>query len=318
MEGYPWTIHRVEVRCPCGIRFGSVNEYLQHKEICTRHQEDTIIGSNPPSARRRAPIAPAEASFTTASQEPRAFFSNPSSKSSHKVGITSPGCSSRRQRTKSSLALSSPALIQDRTADVGFMPSVAGHSISPPRSMAKIHCVCGRDFAKQAALDMHLQTSKIHHAGELKLSTPKAVQPATQTAHSPLLPQTTAPLPGTIPHSNFSVAQLIRCTCGQSFETQRILDLHKRDSMYHQRHNNNSSTPQTHQEDSLTSAFSSISLYSESAQILPAAGGLTCVCGCIFSTQEAFDQHNVEVARYVQLGNSEAKIKRFGNLQMEL
>lgn len=190
MEGSRWAIHKVEVRCPCGVSFENADKYLRHKRFCTRHRENTSVGSKPSGASQRAPIAPAEASFTIASQEPRAFFSSQSSKSSCTVRNQSPGCSARRHQMRKNLALSYPGLIQSWTPDVGSISSAARHPTSLPRSANNVDCACGRAFAKQAVLDMDLQTSKIHRAEriyqakELITSTPTVVQAATHTASS--------------------------------------------------------------------------------------------------------------------------------------
>lgn len=155
MEGFPWEIHKVEVRCPCGSSFEDADTYLRHRGFCTNHEEETSIGSKSSGARRRAPIAPAK----------------------------------------------------------------------PPGTARNIGCACGRMFAKRAALDMHLRTSKAHQAEKIRPTeelislTPNAVRPTTLDASLPPPPPASAPLPDTIPYATLSVMQLLHCTCGHSFET---------------------------------------------------------------------------------------------------
>jgi len=162
MEGFPATIHKVEVRCPCGTSFENADTYLRHKGFCTNHGEETSIGSKPSGASRRAPIAPAKASITAPSLEPKVFCFSQSSKSPRIVRNHRLGCSARKQQMNTHSTLSYPGLIQGRTSDAGSMSSTVEHPIPPPGTAKNIDCACGRTFAKQAALEMHLRTSKVH------------------------------------------------------------------------------------------------------------------------------------------------------------
>jgi hypothetical protein len=313
MEGSPWTIRKAEVRCPCGTSFENADTYLLHKRLCINHQKETSIRFTSSGAGRRAPIAPAEAPTTAPSREPTVFCSSQSSKNPRKVRNQEHGVSARKQQRNTQLALSYSGLIKGWDSDAGSMSPAVEHPVSLAGSTGKIHCACGRTFAKQGALDMHLRDSKAHQAGRIHSAagfislTSSKVQPTILNAPPPPHPPASAPVPGTIPSSTFLVAQLLQCTCGHSFETQRILDLHKRDSLYHQRHADHSSAPQKHRNDSLPSALASMTLHSEPARTRPSAASLTCICGCIFSTQAAFDQHNADAVRYAWLIDREAR-----------
>ena len=318
MDGFPWTIQALKVRCPCGTRFENADAYLQHKGFCAHHRETTSTGSKLPGSSRTARVTPAKASITASSPELTAFGSSQSSRSPRAVRGQRHGSSASKQQTNTSSALLYPGPIQGRTSDAGSMSPSVERLILPLEIAKKIHCACGGTFKTQAALEVHLRYSKAHHAESLHPAedyiplTPGAAQPTTPHASLPQSLPASASVPGTIPHPRLSVAHLLRCTCGQSFETQRILDLHKRDSLYHQRQANDASAQQTHREDLLTSALASLTLHSEPTLAQPPAVNLVCICGCIFSTQSAFDQHNADAARYAWLGDREARGKSFG------
>jgi hypothetical protein len=68
-------------------------------------------------------------------------------------------------------------------------------------------------------------------------STPKGTAPVLVPLTAPYPPPTSTipalgPVPGTVTSSVLSVASLIPRTCGCAFQTQRVLDLHKCDSLY--------------------------------------------------------------------------------------
>lgn len=320
MGGYLWTVHKVEVRCPCGTSFENADTYLRHKRLCINHKEEMSTRSRPSGTSRKAPIAPiapAENSITAPSSQPMAFRSSQSSRNPRTARNKKHGFSARRQQMDTHSALSYPCPTKGLNSDTGLISPAVKHPVSLAESTNKIDCVCGRTFAKQGALDMHLRTSKAHQAGKIHSAveyislTPNTAQMKTLTAPSPPNPSASAPLPGTIPSSTLSVARLLHCTCGHSFESQRILDLHKRDSLYHQHHADHSPVPQNHRDDSLLSALASMTLHSEPTRTQPSVASLTCICGCIFSTQGAFDQHNADAARYLWLMDREKRKRGF-------
>lgn len=96
-----------------------------------------------------------------------------------------------------------------------------------------------------------------------------------------------------------SIAPLFRCTCGHAFETQRVLDLHKRDSLYHKRQDGNVSTRHRQWDDFLASSFASLNLQSVSTQSRPPLVSHYCVCGRTFTDQESFAQHKQDVGRHL-------------------
>jgi hypothetical protein len=310
MDGYPWTIHKSEVRCPCGSRFENAEMYLRHKVSCMKQQEETSIRSQLSGARRKAPPGSTKAPMPAPSLEFKAFHPNKPSKSLHTIRSESVSFSARKQQPVDTRSTFSPGIL-----DVGFESLSIQDPISPSAYTKRIHCACGRTFAEQAALNMHLQTSKAHRAqriqpGEGFISlTSDLVQPATVNAppHPPQPPPAFAPMPGTISYLTSSVPGLLHCTCGQSYETQRILDLHKRDSLYHQRHPDDFPTLGKHQENSPTPALVPTATHSQPTKTQPTTVNLKCICGCVFSTQGAFDQHNTDAARYAWLNDREAR-----------
>lgn len=232
MDGYPWTIRKVEIRCPCGIRFESAETYLQHKGFCKSHQEMTIR-TKPPAAARKGTFPLVEASISRESLE---FSCRSPLVARHQT----PGFSARKQHTKKNLTLSHSGLKQRWHSDLDAMDPAAEHRIPSATSTNNIHCPCGRTFEKRRALDMHLRDSKIHRAEKMHSANgsmclmPNAVQLTTPNAPAPASPPPSAST--SMLDMSLLEARLLHCTCGQHFETQRILELHKRDSLYHQHH----------------------------------------------------------------------------------
>jgi hypothetical protein len=211
------------------------------------------------------------------------------------------------------LTLSHSGLKQRWHSDSDSMDPAAEHRIRSVTSTNNIHCPCGRTFEKRGALDMHQRDSKIHRAERMHSANesmclmPNAVQLTTPNAPAPASPPPSAST--SMLDMSLLEARLLRCTCGQHFETQRILEPHKRDSLYHQHHADDASTVQECQDDSLVSAFLSMTLNLDPSRLLVPVASLTCICGCIFSTQEAFNQHSADAARYAWLGDREGHRK---------
>ncbi|KAH7108867.1 hypothetical protein B0J11DRAFT_449437, partial [Dendryphion nanum] len=132
-----------------------------------------------------------------------------------------------------------------------------------------------------------------------------------QSPPTPIHPAS-GPVPGTIPSSMLSRALLFTCTCGHAFETQRVMDLHKRDSLFHKRQAEESPTGYEQWDDSLVTSFASINLESVSIRIMPSVAGFSCICGSIFINQKALEQHKQDARRYawqVKGGRREKKSK---------
>lgn len=314
MENFSWTFHEVTVRCPCGTCFKNSDAYLQHKRSCKNHAEETSIGSGPVSVNRKAHKRSLEASLTPALRNARDFHRNRPPKEPHPFRNEQLSLSARKQPTNTRWGPSG-----NNPSVVGSVFSAAEQRSPPPQCATKIHCTCGRTFVRKDSLDMHLRTSMAHQAERLHLAEkdfvppmPNVVQPTTLNAPLHSAHSASTNHPGSTSYSKTSVAQVHQCDCGHSFETQRSLDFHKRDSLHHQRQTDDSSAAENHQQDSLTAALASMNLYSEITWIYPPAASLTCICGCIFSTQGAFDQHKADAARYAWFGDREAWKKRVG------
>jgi hypothetical protein len=301
MEGFPWTFHEVTVRCPCGTCFKDADTYLQHKRSCKNHLVKTSIKSGPVGVDRKAHKPSLKASATPAPRNAGNYHGNRPTKKPHPSRNVQSSLLVRKPPTNTHSALS------------GFDLSVAGSTSSAagqrssPQCVAKIHCTCGRTFTKQESFDLHLRTSRAHQAERMHLEEedsiplmPSVVQLTTVNAlaHLASVPDPESPL-----YPKILVAQLLHCDCGHSFETQRSLNLHKRDSLYHQHQAKDPSAAEKYEQDSLTSALASMTLNSGITRIHPLAANLTCICGCIFSTQAAFDQHKAYSARYAWFGD---------------
>lgn len=298
MDYFPWTVPEVKIRCPCGQCFKDADTYLQHKKLCMNHAEDLSIRSEPEGTSRRASMIPIGS--PTLSLLPRL-------RATQSAGNDGPfqSVSARKQHS------------QARLVDVHPTSPNTKHRASLPQLAAKIKCTCGRKFAKQESLNTHLRTSKAHQTGGVDLweddftpLLPNTVQPTNPNALPPDIAPTSVKRSGTMPQSTVPRGPLLRCDCGHSFETQRILGLHKRNSLYHQRHTEDLSARQAHLKDSLSSAFASMTIGFGVARPQPSVANLTCICGCIFSTKEAFDQHNADAARYAWLGDRGARQNR--------
>ncbi|KAH7078944.1 hypothetical protein BKA63DRAFT_507443 [Paraphoma chrysanthemicola] len=148
--------------------------------------------------------------------------------------------------------------------------------IPPAEATAqKIWCACGRKFANEKRLKEHLRYSTTHEAERLGSgSTPKGrtsvsvpfTAPQSNPTSTPLV---LGPVTGTIPSSVLTVASLISCTCGHTFETKRILQLHKRNSLYHKREADKSLTHYQQEDNSLVSSLASMRLEPVSTQAGP-------------------------------------------------
>ncbi|KAF1844474.1 uncharacterized protein K460DRAFT_369324 [Cucurbitaria berberidis CBS 394.84] len=190
--------------------------------------------------------------------------------------------------------------------------TVPARASIPASTPKKILCPCGQSFTKERKLENHLRYSKTHQAGKPRTGfTPKGTTPVSVPITAPHSSQTSISsglglLPGTI---SSSVASLIRCTCGQAFETQQVLDLHKRDSLYCGQQADKSLTQNKQEDNSLVSSFASLNLESVSTQAGPLVARFYCVCGRPFTSQKALAKHKQEKARNVWREKGERREK---------
>jgi hypothetical protein len=117
----------------------------------------------------------------------------------------------------------------------------------------------------------------------------------------PPIPLTSGPVPGTIPSSVLWGASLLLCTCGHSFETQRILDLHKRDSIFHKQQ----------WDDSIITSFASLNLGSQPTQVRASIARWKCICGRKFTNQAAFEHHARDNKQLALLDKGEGTARIF-------
>jgi hypothetical protein len=158
-----------------------------------------------------------------------------------------------------------------------------------------------------------LRYSKTHQAGKPRTRfTPKGTTSVSVPIMPPLsFPTSISPDSGLVlGNISSSVASLIPCTCGQAFETQRVPDLHKRDSLYHGQADK-SLTQNQEEDNSLISSFASLDLKSVSTQAWPLVARFDCVCSRTFTCQEAFAKHEQEKGRLAWREKEEKKEKMF-------
>jgi hypothetical protein len=180
-----------------------------------------------------------------------------------------------------------------RTAKVSSRASI------PASTPKKILCPCGQSFTTEKNLQNHLRYSKTHQAGKPRPGfAPKGTAAISVPITAPHSYPTSIPLAsGLVPATISSpVTSLIPCTCGQAFETQRVLDLHKRDSQYHGRQGDKFLT-QNEEDNSLVSAFASLGLESGSTHVSPLVARFACVCGRTFICKKAPAKHEQETGR---------------------
>jgi hypothetical protein len=183
-------------------------------------------------------------------------------------------------------------------------------ALNPVKTTAKrIQCPCGRSFANDEALKKHLRYSKTHQVGSSGSgSKSKATARESMPSLVPCSPPALGELPGTIPSSLLVAAPFLICTCGHRFETQRILDLHKRDSLYHKLHPHKPPSRNSIQEDLLVSSFASLNLQT---QARPRVTRFTCVCGATFTDQKALEHHNQIAAQFARRNERERRKREF-------
>lgn len=316
-------ISKFQVRCPCGKSFENVETYLEHKSLCINHQKGNnvtfVTPNSSPRAATRTARASVPASLSTAVASVACRCSN--TLEIHD-GLQRHECRravQKQQRTTRSNTLN---LVQVPGSNSGAGSVIPTRNRSSPPAEAtaqKIQCPCGKSFPNEKKLESHLWYSKTHQTGKTRSGyAPKGrtlVSVPPGAPHSPptsIPPSSSGLSPGTIPLSMFSVASLIYCTCGHAFETQRILDLHKRDSLYHRHRADKSLTQNRQQDNSLVSSFASLKLEPMLSQTGPAEARFTCLCGRTFTNQQGLEAHRAEKGRLSwpdNGGTGEAKFK---------
>lgn len=202
------------------------------------------------------------------------------------------------------------------------LPASVEQPISSAKATTKkISCPCGQSFANEKALAKHLRYSKTHRSEKQagsSASMSKASDSVPLRVSYPPVPldfQAPGPAPGTIPASALSPASLLTCTCGQRFETQRIMDLHKHDSIFHKQQAARSPTQPKQSDDSLISSFASLNLASVYSQTIPPKVGLSCFCGRTFIDQEALHRHKRDARHHAWPDNGQTTRRKFNTAQ---
>jgi len=310
-------ISTLEVRCACGKSCENAKTYFRHKLFCGTHQKENVLRTTPSSDRSFA-IVPARASISASSPKPVACWCGRTFKNHHALRQHGCYCAVYKQQTNAHSTSSDPSQVLELNSSADSAPASGERSIPPAKfTVTKTQCLCGQSFANEKALNKHLRYSKTHQVGKpgsssiSKGKTPGSVPFI--VPHSPPTPihPASGPVPGTIPSSVLSRASLFTCTCGHAFETQRVMDLHKRDSLIHKRQAEESPTGYEQWDDSLVTSFASINLESVSTRIMPSGARFSCICGCIFIDQKALEQHKQDARRHAWQVKGERREKKF-------
>jgi hypothetical protein len=173
----------------------------------------------------------------------------------------------------------------------------------------KILCPCGQSFTTEKKLEKHLRFLTTHQAWKPRTgSTPKGTIAVSVPITAPhLSPTPISPALGLPPAISSPVTSIVPYTYGQAFEIQRVVDQQKRDSLYHRRQGDRLLTQNQEDDNTLVSSFASLNLESVSSQARPLVARFPCVCGRIFSCQEALAKHKQEV-RWWEKGEKRDKM----------
>lgn len=310
-------ISTLEVRCACGKSFENAETYFRHKLFCGTHQKEKAICTTPSSNQKLATV-PARASISASSPKPVACLCGRTFKNHHALRKHGCYCTVHKQQLNAHSASSDPSQVLELNSGAGSV-SAAGERPIPPAEFTakKIQCPCGQSFANEKALNKHLRYSKTHQAKKPESSsTSKGKKPGSVSftvPHSPptSIPPASGPVPGTIPSSVLSLAPLFPCTCDHVFETQRVLDVHKCDSLIHKRQTYESPTRYEQWDTSLVSSFASTNLESVSTQVMPPVARFAYMCGRIFINQKEFEQHKQDTRRHAWQEKGERREKIF-------
>ena len=302
-------INTFEVRCPCGKSFENAETYLRHKSSCDTHQREENVTTS--SSRRFATTS------ARVSPKPIACWCGRTFKNHYALQQHTSYCVAHKQQTNVRSDSLDPAQVSKLNSDMSSVSAVGKLSNPPAESAAnKIQCPCGQRFANEKALNKHLRYSKTHQAGKPGSASTLKAQPlgkapiAAPPSRLSFTRPVSNPVPGTIPSSTLSQVSLIYCTCGRAFETQRVLDQHKRDSLIHKRQADESAT-RRQRVDSLVSSFASLNLQSASIWATPSEAGFACECGRDFTSRKALEQHKRDARRHAWSGKGEMREKPF-------
>jgi hypothetical protein len=294
-------ISALVVRCPCSKSFENVETYLRHKRLCGIHQKKENIISTAPSSNQRTATVPAKAS----PPKPVARWCGRMFKNHHALQKHGCHCAVHKQQTNAHSASSDSAQVLELYSGAGSVSAAEERPIPSAEAPAmKIYCPCGRSFANEKALNQHLRCSKTHQAGKLtsaskfEATTPGLVPYTTPHPSPTLISPCSGPVPGTVSSSALSLAPLFPCTCGHAFQTQQVLNLHKRDSLYHKQQADQSLTRKEKWDDSLVSSFAFLNLEPVLTQAKPSVARFDCMCGLMFTNEKALEQHKRDARRF--------------------
>ena len=314
-------IPKLEVRCACGKGCENAEEYSRHKSSCKTHQKQNVLRTRPGLDRNFATI-PASSSGSPSLQEFVACVCGRKFKNNHALRSHGGYCAVRKQQANAHPTSPDPSKILEENANAYSSLATGELPISSAKVTTKrISCLCGQSFANEKALAMHLRYSKNHRSEKQagsSVSMSKAPGSVPLKVPYPPVPldfQTPGPAPGIIPAPALSPASLLTCTCGQRFETQRIMDLHKRDSIFHKQQAGRSPTQPKQSDDTLISSFASLNLASVSPQTVSSMSGRSCFCGRTFIDQEALHRHKRDARHHAWPDNGQATRTKFNTAQ---
>lgn len=297
-------ISKLEVRCACGRSCENGETYSRHKLSCDIHQKENILRTTPSSDRSLASV-PARASSSASSLKSVACRCGRKFKNHHALRQHGRHCAVSKQDINKDSASSDPPQVLEVNSDADSVPAAGERPVPAAESIKKRHqCTCGQSFANEKALNKHLRYSKTHQFGKSGSSSasidkrPGSLPFTVPYSHPTSIYPASGPVPGTIPSSTLSQASLLTCTCGHAFETQRIMDLHKRDSLFHKRQSEDSEIQYERLDDSLVSSFASMNLGSVPAPVIPSVARFACVCGGMFIDQKALERHKQHARRH--------------------
>lgn len=314
-------IPKLEVRCACGKGCENAEAYSRHKLSCKIHQKQNVLRTRPGLDRNFA-TTPASASGSPSLQKFVACVCGRKFKNDHTLRSHGGNCAVRKQQANAHPTSPDPSRILDGNTNVYSLPAIGELPISSAKvTTKKIPCLCGQSFANEKALANHLRYSKTHQSERQAGSSasmskaPGSVPLKVPYPPVPLNYQAPGAAPGTIPSSVLSPASLLTCICGQRFETERIMDLHKRDSIFHKQQTARSQTQPKQLDDSLISSFASMNLVSISPQTTPSTAGLSCFCGRTFIDQEALHRHKRDARHHAWPDNGKTTGRKFNTAQ---
>jgi hypothetical protein len=291
-------IGTLEIRCACGISCNSADTYGQHKRGCSVHRKAEQIPSRLPRLDEAFVPASNTSSASISSFKPVVCGCSRKLNNKHAFLQHKQYCANQTQQKSTYLSALDSAKDLKPNASTGSASAAKGQPklLAKPKAQ-KIQCFCGRSFANEQSLETHLRYSKAHQRDSLmSTSAPKFKSPRSPPCSASLA---TGLVPGTIPLLDLSPVSFFCCTCGQDFETQRILDLHKSDSLFHRQQADKSSSRNEQLDDALVSSFASLQLKNASKWKTTSKTRFICVCGRTFASQDSLDLHKQEARKHV-------------------